>query len=226
MEPVRSNKLKDLTDAYLETLLSDLPSEEDIARQQVLSKRFLRRMSHLIKNESRTPRTWKKVFLVAAIMGTIMATAVSVYAYREAISSFITYIYKEFTSIVFQQPSETSGPSSETNSTHDLSDRLPRVIPQGYKISDQLLLKDFTQITYTNEAGDILQLTRQDKRGLQMGIDTEGVTIEDVEIKGYKGIFYSNKGQNNLVWEDNDYAYTLTGIITKQELIKLANSTK
>jgi len=38
MEPDRSNDMKELTDTYLESLLSDLPSEEDIARQQVLSK--------------------------------------------------------------------------------------------------------------------------------------------------------------------------------------------
>jgi len=183
-------------------------------------------MNRLIRKKRRTPRTWKKMLLVAAIIGTIMAAAVSVYAYREAISSFITYIYKEFTSIVFQQPSETSGPSSETYSTDDLSDRLPSVMPQGYKITELLTLKGFIQIIYANEAGDILEFTRQNKSGLQIGIDTEGITIEELEINGYKGIFYANKGQNNFVWEDEDYAYTLAGKITKQEMIDLAISTK
>ena len=47
-----------------------------------------------------------------------------------------------------------------------------------------------------------------------------------MDINGYKGIFYANKGQNNLVWEDDYYAYAITGEIDKQEMIVLAISTK
>ena len=40
MEPVRHNNIKALTDVYLESLLEDMPSEEEIASQQVLSRGF------------------------------------------------------------------------------------------------------------------------------------------------------------------------------------------
>jgi len=68
--------------------------------------------------------------------------------------------------------------------------------------------------------------TVQDKSGLQIGIDTEGAAFEELVIQGQKGIFYANKGHKNLVWEDEEYAYTITGKITKQALLDMAISTK
>ncbi|MDN5315732.1 MAG: hypothetical protein PWP10_4484, partial [Clostridiales bacterium] len=86
MQPFHSADIKDLSDAYLEFLLADLPSEEDLAKDQALSRRFIRRMDRLVRENRRTPKSWKRMLLVAALVGTILAAAVSTYAYREAIA--------------------------------------------------------------------------------------------------------------------------------------------
>lgn len=225
MEPVRHNNIKALTDVYLESLLEDMPSEEEIASQQVLSRGFLRRMDRLMQKEHRTPRAWKKMLLIAAIICTILATAVSVYANREAIYDFIIHIYEEFSEIIFQKPSETPGSSSETNTGNSLTENMPENIPAGYRESARMTLIGLIQITYTNDAGDILLFEKVEKSGVHIGINTEGVKTEELEIIGYKGLYYSNLGQNNLLWTDGTYAYTIIGIITKQEAIDLAIST-
>lgn len=226
MEHVRPHNLKDLSDAYLDYLLQDLPSEEEIARQQVLSDRFLRRMDDLVGKARRPIRIWKKRLLVAAIICALLASAASVYANRDAVANFIVHVYEKFTSIVFQQPTESSEPTSEPALASGLSDKLPIDMPQGYKVSDQLLLKGYIQIVYTNEAGQELLFTKQEKSGLHIGIDTEGAVIEEMAINGNRGIFYTNKGQNNLIWEDASYAYSIIGKIDKQVMIGLATSTK
>jgi hypothetical protein len=241
MEQIGQHKMKDLTDAYLESLLEGLPAEEEIARQQVLSDRFLHRMDRLIRRalkqqqpldkdtddmHAKPRRMSAKRLLVAAIICAILASATSVYAYRKEVFRFIIYIYEQFSSISFQQPMGPSGSSTESGAKQGLAEKTPSALPQGYHISEQLPLKGFNHIIYINESGDELIFTMQEKSALNVGIDTEGTHIEEIETDGFKGLFYANKGQNNLVWEDDRYAYFLTGKISKNELIKMAILTK
>lgn len=224
MASVREYDVRRLTDAYLDFLLQDLPSEAEIEQQQVLSSRFMRRMDRLVKREAhRVAYTWKRLFLVAAIIGLVLATSASVYANREAIGKFMTKAYERFTEIIFPQPLDSS------INTHDgsvIPERQPGVIPQSYKVSERLNMKGLFRLTYTDEPGNVLLFTIQDKSGLQIGIDTEGTAFEELDIEGQKGIFYANKGYSNLVWEDEQYAYTITGKITKRALLDMAISTK
>src|SRR5690554_6282731 len=101
MQPFHSADIKDLSDAYLEFLLADLPSEEDIAKDQALSRRFIRRMDRVVQEKYKTPRSWKRLLLVAALVSTILAAAVSTYAYREDISNFFIRVYEKYSEIIF-----------------------------------------------------------------------------------------------------------------------------
>jgi len=225
MESLCKLKMKALSDAYLECLLADLPSEDEISNQQVLSGRFLRRMDHLIGRHHQSQRTWKKMLLVAAIISAILATAVSVYAYREAIASFFVNVYEKYSEIIFPSASETNDSSSVTEPGNSLTDNLPSYIPAGYRESARLALIGMIQVTYTDDEGDILLFEIVKQGNQHIGINTEGVDTEEVEIKGNKGLYYTNLGQNNLIWADGSFVYTITGIITKNEMVTLANST-
>lgn len=218
-------KIKALSDAYMESLLADLPSEEEISNQQVLSRHFMRRMDNLIGKTRHKLHGWKKMLLVAAIISMILATAVSVYAYREVIATFFINVYEKYSEIIFPTTSETNGSSNETETGNSLKDKLPRYIPAGYHESTRLTLIDMIQITYTDSTGNILLFEIMEQGNQHIGINTEGVATEEVEINGNKGLYYTNLGQNNLIWADGSFVYTITSIITKEELIILANST-
>lgn len=226
MEPISRGKMKALTDAYLVSLLANLPSEAEIAEQQQLSRRFLIRMDKLIGRNRRKPRAWKKMLLVAAIIISILATAVSVYAYREAIAAFFINVYEKYSEIIFPTTSETIDPSSATEPGNSLPDNLPSHIPSGYRETSRLTLIGLLQITYTNDAGHILLFEKMEQGSQHIGINTEGVEVEEMTVNGHQAIYYSNLGQNNLIWSDGAYIYTITGIITKEEIANLANSTK
>ncbi|NLC85240.1 MAG: hypothetical protein GX749_09220 [Ruminococcaceae bacterium] len=124
MRPFKTNELKVLADVYLYSLLLDLPSEAEIASQQVLSERFLNKMSLLVRKNHKKPQNWKRILLIAAIISTILLASASIYAHREVIVNFDTHVYKEFTTIVFPQTQEPSAPTNSSNTGW-----LPKDIP-------------------------------------------------------------------------------------------------
>ena len=271
MEQTSQQKIKAITDAYLDSLLVDRPSEDELASQQVLSDRFLRRMNRLVRKARRqqtkkdqvdarsagarsmttteTPTATttgtpagattatpaeqpirlnsrlKKRLLVAVIILTILASAVGVSASREVIVGFIVSVFERFSTIVFNTPTETTDSRQDPSDSNDLWSREPSVIPAGYHQTEQSLVINSWQIIYANEAGQEIIYAQMEKSTLQMIIDTEGTQIEEMTVKGYKAIYYANKGMHNVIWEDDRYAYTISGIITKDEIIRMANST-
>ena len=57
-------------------------------------------------------------------------------------------------------------------------------------------------------------------------INTEGVEYEDLYINSYDGVFYNKNGTNTLVFADETYMYTVYGQVSRDELIKMAESIK
>ena len=232
MVDIEFDKIKALTDEFLDRPLADFPSEEELAKQQVLSDRFLWRMEKLIqkarKKQSRLDRqivaadsghktTIRKRLLVAVIIIAILASTISVYANREAVASFIIEVFEKFTSIRFPQTTEPSG---------EITDHLPALIPAGYTLSEKITTSSLVQIVYTDEAGTELIFMKAPKSGAQFGLDTEGADVEQLTVNGYPGYYYTKNSLGSLIWADNYYAYSIIGKITKEAMIDLANSTK
>ena len=260
MELISDEKIKAITDAYLESVGADLPSEEELASQQVLSERFLRRMDKLVRQErlqhkqehqeitqitsvgsstaveipanldARKPfrlnSRHKRRLLIAVIILTILVSAASVSASREAIVGFIVQVFERFSTIVFNAPTETSDTTQNPSASNDLQAREPSFIPEGYHQTEQTLIVNLQQIVYTNETGQEIIYSQHDKANTQMIIDTEGIQIEKLTINGYQAIYYSKKGLGSVIWEDELYAYTVSGMIARDELIRMANSTR
>ena len=259
MELTNEQKIKAMTDAYLESVGADLPSEEELASQQVLSDRFLQRMDKLVRQErlkhkqehqdfarltsvdsestaeiranldARKPfrlnSRHKKRLLIAVIILTILVSAASVSASREAIVGFIVQVFERFSTIVFSTPTETSDSAQNPSASNDLQAREPSFIPEGYHQTEQTLLVNFHQTVYADETGREILYTQQDKSNMQMIIDTEGTQIEKLTINGYQAIYFANKDVGSVIWEDELYAYIVSGKIARDELIRIANST-
>ncbi len=242
MDQPNSPALKQAADAYLHSLLRGLPTEESLAESLVLSQRFEHRMQRLIlkarrlesrrksrQARSNQPKTRqnlrdRKRLVAIMIIVMILASAFSVSASREAILGFVIQVYEKFSTITFDQPAQSDAASSSPVQSSDIADHFPKYLPEGYKVAEQMTLIGFVQIIYANESGRELIFIKQDKSGLQIGIDTEGIQTETVEVNLSQGIFYANKGQSNLIWSDERFAYSIIGILTKEELIKMASS--
>jgi len=235
MDAIYHDRIREITDAYLNLQL-EIPSEDEIASQQVLSRRFLRRMNRLVKkarkhntpakaNASSNSLPVKKRLLAAAIICVLIASAVSVYAYRETVAGFVIEVYEKFTSVIFPDSNESSDTTVETVNDN-IEDNMPSYIPKGYILVDQITSYSLVEIVYADETGSELIFTKMRREGTQMGLDTEGISIEEVSINGATGLYFSKNGQNSLVWSDDDYAFSLIGTIDKNSLIDIAISTK
>lgn len=63
-----------------------------------------------------------------------------------------------------------------------------------------------------------------------LGISSNGSEQQEVMIENLKGYFISDdtldEGRGNFVWEDGKYLYMITGDLTKEELIRMAETIK
>jgi hypothetical protein len=241
MVDIEFEKIKALTDEFLDRPLADFPSEEELAQQQMLSDRFLRRMEKLIRKarrkqnrldrqlvaaDSRSKTTIRKRLLVAVIIVSVLASAVSVYANREAVASFIVEVFEKFTSIRFPQTTEPSGSIPETDPPGVITDHLPTLIPEGYTVTEKITTSSLIQIVYVDKSGAELIFMKAPKSSAQFGLDTEGAEVEQLTVNGYPGFYYTKNSLGSLIWSDNYYAYSIIGKITKEAMLDLANSTK
>ena len=63
-----------------------------------------------------------------------------------------------------------------------------------------------------------------------LGISSNGNEQQEVMIKNVKGYFIpddaQDEGRGNFVWEDGKYLYMIAGDLTKEELIRMAETIK
>ncbi|HEY5465598.1 MAG TPA: DUF4367 domain-containing protein, partial [Clostridia bacterium] len=137
------------------------------------------------------------------IIITIMASAFSISASRDAIVGFMVRTYEKFSTIIFTRTPTAPGQSSNTVDPGKITDRLPTDLPKGYVLSEQTNLRRFVQMIYTNEAGIELIYIKQEKAGTRIDINTEGIQTESILVNQNQGIFYSNKGMSGLIWIDD-----------------------
>lgn len=244
MDQSYSPDLRKSIDEYLDSLIRDLPSEQDLAAIYVLSARFKRRMqrlvhkarrmenkrnreqAQLIRPERRTHMGYRKRLAILVIIITIMVSAFSISASREAIVGFVVQVYEKFSTIIFSHTPTSTEQSSVPVDPGMITDRLPTDLPNGYVLDEQTNLNGFVQAIYTNKAEEELFYIKQKKDGVRIDFDSEGIQTESIMFNQYQGIFFSNKGYSGLIWDDAIYAHSIIGKITKEEMINMAKSTK
>jgi hypothetical protein len=87
-----------------------------------------------------------------------------------------------------------------------------------------LITDEITQIYYTNSEGDELIFERQVSDILEVMVDTEGIQLETLQVNQLNGLYYSNKGVQNLIWQEGPFIFIISGKVTKNELLNMAES--
>ncbi|HBT65677.1 MAG TPA: hypothetical protein DEB10_13555, partial [Ruminococcaceae bacterium] len=104
----------------------------------------------------------------------------------------------------------------------------PQYIPEGYVLKTREELNMAYLCEYVNDDGSDLIYNQMLFNESKMMIDTEGTVTEDIMINGIIGIFFNNKGYDNIIWNDGVYIYYISGFseLGKDELLKFAESIK
>lgn len=109
----------------------------------------------------------------------------------------------------------------------------PQWVPEGYTLEREEYKEDFQlyQNNYANNDGKTLWYHQMCNDTVSnFGISSNGSEQQEVMIENLKGYFIPDdtldEGRGNLVWEDGKYLYMIAGDLTKEELIRIAESIK
>jgi len=196
------------------------------ATERTFSPAFEQRMNRLIRAQSKpyyrfVNTTPKKALLALAAAVLLMITMMfSVSALREPVVRFIVEVYEKFSQVFFQQQEEDYFPATlEVYYT-------PTWLPEGYleetdQIVDIILRCDHT---YVNENRDEINYRQYTITTSILSIDTEDVQPKPVSVNGNEGLYYSNKRIQNLIWNDGQYGFRLSGPVPEADLLRMAES--
>ena len=217
------NVLREALEIYSQECADSLPNEDELEKH-IFSEAFENKMMKLIKLQKKTYYQYintvgKRVAsIVAVFILCLFITIFSVKALREPFVHFIVETYEKFTSIFVEK--ET------TNDNIEFKVMVPQYIPEGY-VTEEPIITDLDVIyTYFNNDGLYFIYTQDLFDKIQTTIDTEKTFYEKIQIDSLEGIYYENKGMNCLVFNDGTYNFSISGYISKDEIIKIAESIK
>ncbi len=209
---------------YHHILIAALPSEEDMRRIE-LSDHLEKRMNRLLYHQKQfyfglVNTVAKRVACILLVIFLAATTVTfSVESLRETVINFIIETFEKGSTILF---SKNGGDVS--NEIQFVTPKLPSYIPEGYELVVDLSDEIEVCLIYEGEGENSFQFL-QFSEGSKRTVNTEGVVYKTIRILNiYEGIAFQNKGENYLIFNDNEYMYLITGSLSEEELLKIAES--
>lgn len=168
----------------------------------------------------RTRPVWRRVLRTAAMVALTLAVGASALlaaspTIRAAALRWVMERYEDHVVYHFRD----EGPEGE------LGALALAYLPDGYVEQERVKWPQYLDITFVNEAGQLLTVSAQ--RDGALLVDTEGMEVSDVTVNGYSGKLYLSVDQtqgNTIVWMDTaqDVQFLVDGYLTEQELLHIA----
>lgn len=190
------------------------------------SPKFERKMERLLRAHRKPYYSLintkpKRAMLAVALTIILMITMVfSVSALREPVIQFFVEVYEKFSQVFFQHNEEEQFPATlEVYYT-------PTWLPEGYRgdPAQTLDIINLCERVYVSESGQDILFGQYTITSSALRIDTEGVEIESVILSGNAGLYFSNKGFQYLTWNDGQYGFSVSGPVSKADIVRLAES--
>jgi hypothetical protein len=150
---------------------------------------------------------------------------------NEVVRVVVTY-YDKYFSVTYEKEnsvttSEESTSETEAESTASFRNMYPEYIPEGYSLINDLSGENYTNCIYIDiNNNSLLYLQTIIDESSNFEYDNENVEMKKCDINGYDGILIINQKENSIAvtWNDEFYAYSITGVLSEEEVIKMAES--
>lgn len=153
-----------------------------------------------------------KVMLIAATLCALLLTAFVVPSSRE-------FIIDNFD--IFSRYKLTESNDNAINGEITVG-----YIPEGFKLTNKLVSSKVTSYEYFDSNEEIFIVTKGSSSA-EVDFDTEKGNLENIDINGQEYIFYVDENNYNfIVWNKNDYVYQVDGTLSRDELLKIAETVK
>ncbi|WIV13506.1 DUF4367 domain-containing protein [Proteiniborus sp. MB09-C3] len=210
-----------------ELIVLDNISEKESKEKHAFSEKFNDKMAKLIAYEKRRSRIKntlyyfkKAVSIFLIVLTVVFASTMSVKAWRVKLFNTIINIFEKFSEIRYENVDKG------VDRIEDNTFYAPEYVPDGFNIEKEDINFFGQLIIYKNKNGEEIVFEQYKLEHRNMIIDTEGTELEPISIKKFEGYFYSNKGTNNIFWDDGYCGFIISSSINKQEIIKIAKSIK
>lgn len=189
----------------------------------------------------------RRVIMVVAVLILILGTTVMGRGFFQSpLGKYILTGYTDHVQLNLGEPEDLemvaienaandteSGVESDSEEDFEFVCKKPQWVPEGYTLEREEYKEDFQlyQNSYVNNDGKyaLYQQMRNDRVD-NIGISSNGSEQQEVMIENVKGYFIPDDVQDeekgNLVWEDGKYLYMIVGDLTKEELIRMAETIK
>lgn len=214
-----------LTQAFREAAEKEFETIEPVSPEDILTE-------HQMKIERRAYETYERskqkkristnaLKTVACFIIAIVAVSVllfSVPTVRAGFLQLINRVFSEYTLI------ETDGKSDEVV-IYNFS---LKYVPKGFVAEDNSGANRRTISFVSETGGESFNIRCYSKDSFTFHHDNEQAIIEDVEINGLAGYYCFSEGDSVgfLSWSDEIHSFVMTGSISKQEMIKIAENMK
>lgn len=208
----------------LEEIADQAPS--GVALKYKFSREFEDKMSRLFSRQRRSRRSSrirKALVRVAAIILIFLAAStiavISVDAWRVRVLNIINVIGEKSTTIIIDD--------GEVNDDRYLDEgqgkHLPSYIPDGYMTDSVEEFGGYYLVTYKNDAGSLIRLEKL-SGGSSVGIDSECAHTEQIPVNGGFAQYYYKNEMGSLIFKYKETVFLLNAPLTKDELVKMAES--
>lgn len=218
---VTDEMIRQLTQEWAETLPDQYPEP---ARPHRFSLRFYWKMRPILRQaweQETSPVLYRGVrfataLLVAALMTVTVAMAVP--AIRERIFQMVRELHEKYSHIYYEQ----------VEGDEDFGEFVPyriTYIPDGFTMEEDRTTEISHNETYFNEQGLVIALDQMRIDKATFDIDTEKVEPVEILLNGNQPAWYlGNPSLKVIYWNDGTYSFVVVAHLSKEELIKIAES--
>lgn len=193
---------------WLATFPDTIPEAERSKKHEKWKRNLFNKMreDHYHRFTTRTI----KVMLVAAVIFALLLTAFVIPSSRETVINNLN---------VFSRFKITEHNKNAVNGEIKVG-----YIPEGFSFDKSIDLGKQKMYRYHNSSGEFLTIIKCSSI-MEMNFNTEFFDTEEIMLNNIKYVYCEgNEGVNNLIWIKNDYVYRVEGLLTKDEMIKIAKT--
>lgn len=151
-----------------------------------------------------------RLIIAAAIIATLLFTAFAIPSSRE-------FIIENFD--VFGTYKLTDSNNNSVSGKISVG-----YIPEGFELTEEVSKSKFTHSTFRNSNNVTIDISKYVST-TEIDFDTEVIETENIVIDNTTYIYsLSQNNTTNIIWTKNDYIYSITGNISKTEIIEIAKT--
>lgn len=208
------NKFEKAFEMSMNDWLSTIPDIVPEAEYTKNHDKWLKNLLNKMRDNKYHTFTTKtiKVLLVAAVLCAMLLTAFVVPSSRK-------YIIDNFD--VFSRYKITENNKNSVNGEITVG-----YIPDGFELESTVVEDKHLLCNYTSKENRTFIISKFSSSN-EVYLDTETGNIEIINIDEKIYSYYVDENNYNyLVWNENDYIYQIDGTISKDELLKIAETVK